>query len=175
VDNKNLSISRNSINSIGEHIDTFMSVNDKELQWLYETAKKMQSIVEIGSCKGRSTYSLCSSNCPLVISIDDFKVYPCPYDDFLENTKKFKNLRQLKMLSNQACSFVIDVDMVFIDGMHDYSSVMQDLVNWRPKAKKLICGHDYCDEEWTDVKKAVNDFFGVAPEVYETIWMMKGA
>jgi Methyltransferase domain len=158
--------------SIGEHIDNFMSVNEKELLWLYEVAGNMKSIVEIGSCKGRSTYALCSSECPLVISIDDFGVFPDTYPDFLNNTKNFKNLRQLRMLSEQAKSFVIDVDMVFIDGMHDYNSVTTDLRSWFPKTKKLICGHDYNDQSWTDVKKAVNDYFQdlFKVEVFETIW-----
>ena len=58
------------------------------------------------------------------------------------------------------------LDMVFIDGAHDYESVMTDILSWLPKIKKngLICGHDYecsskeCDK--TLLKKYSNlDFY----------------
>jgi Methyltransferase domain len=158
--------------SIGEHIDNYMSVNLAELRWLHETAKKMQSIVEIGSCKGRSTYALCSSGCPSVIAVDDFGCGT--YDEFVKNTKEFifKNLTLYKMLSREAASLITETDMVFIDGMHHYVAVIDDLKLWTPKAKKLICGHDWIDRDWSDVQKAVRDYFSSEPhEVFETIWV----
>jgi len=50
------------------------------------------------------------------------------------------------------------VDMVFIDGEHIYEGVKKDIKLWLPKAKKLICGHDYCDL-WKPVQKAVEESF----------------
>jgi len=49
------------------------------------------------------------------------------------------------------------LDIVYIDGSHDYESVMADIKAWFPKTKGIICGDDYNDT-WHEVKKAVNDF-----------------
>ena len=158
--------------TIGEHIDDYMSVSLNELRWLHETAKNMKSIVEIGSCKGRSTYALCSSGCPQVIAVDDFGCGTKA--EFLENTKEFKNLTLLEMLSKDAVDKVSDTDMVFIDGMHDYEHVMEDLILWGNKAKILLCGHDYRpNTPWTDVQRAVNNFLGYTPLLFETIWYVE--
>lgn len=35
------------------------------------------------------------------------------------------------------------LDFVFLDANHTYESVKQDIELWEPKAKRLICGHDY--------------------------------
>lgn len=156
------------MSSIGQHIDSFMSVNDKELQWLHDKAKEMSSIIEIGSCKGRSIYALCSSGCPNVIAIDDFGCGT--REEFIKNTKDLQNLTLMEMLSRDAADFVDSADMIFIDGMHNYDEVIRDLRFWSGKATKLICGHDYLDVGWSDVIKAVNDFFITPPNVFETIW-----
>jgi len=161
---------------IGEHIDDFMSVNLKELEWLYKKAKEMQSIVEIGSCKGRSTYALCISGCPKVVAVDAFEIYPeTLHSEFIKNVGHFENLKLYKMLSAEASLLFKDrsVDMIFIDGNHSYDEVIKDLENWTRKATKLICGHDYGDMPWSDVKSAVTEFFGkefTQIEVFETIW-----
>jgi len=160
--------------SIGQHIDDFMSVNLKELQFLHDLAKEMQSIVEIGSCKGRSTYALCSSGCPSVIAVDAFEIYPeTLYDDFQRNVGHFENLKLYKVLSEDAAELIDEADMIFIDGNHSYDQVILDLSLWTPKAKKLICGHDFRDETWTDVPEAVRKYFGREPEVFETIWLIR--
>ena len=38
------------------------------------------------------------------------------------------------------------LDFVFIDGLHDYESVKNDISYWYPKVKVggIISGHDYC-------------------------------
>ena len=37
-----------------------------------------------------------------------------------------------------------ELDMVFIDGAHDYDSVFADLITWEPKVKEggIFAGHD---------------------------------
>ena len=66
--------------------------------------------------------------------------------------------------------------MLYIDGAHDYDSVLQDIELYYPKIKSggLICGHDYMmpmlDEEtrtvtWRDaphpgVKQAIHELLG---------------
>jgi len=156
---------------IGQHIDKWMSVNEKELLWLHDTAKRMNSIVEIGSCKGRSTYALCSSGCKMVYAIDDFEMSPATQHDFTSNLLGFNNITLLKMKSCLAAQYFDKVDMVFIDGNHEYEEVMKDLELWTPKATKFLAGHDYrTDVTWTQVAPAVNDFFKKEPKRFEDIW-----
>jgi len=53
------------------------------------------------------------------------------------------------------------IDLVFIDGAHEYESVKKDINLWLPKVKVggVICGDDYC-KDWKSVVKSVNDYFG---------------
>jgi len=128
-----------------------------ELPWLYETAKRMESIVEIGSWLGKSTHALLSG-CPgTVTAVDTFRGSPSRIDTthalaktedihalFLHNVGYLPNLRVLRMESLEAAPLFPDrsVDMVWIDGDHEYQSVLADILAWRPKARRLLCGHD---------------------------------
>ncbi len=49
------------------------------------------------------------------------------------------------------------IDLIYIDGAHDYNSVYQDLKIWYPKIKRsgLIWGDDY---NWQGVQSALHDF-----------------
>jgi hypothetical protein len=138
-----------------------------EMNWLYETAKGMKSIVEIGAFKGKSTHALLSgiSKDGMVYSID-----PLDYDDwkdnkvfmeFMRNVGFYPNMRFIRFRSAQAVKMFEDksIDMVFIDGDHMYPSVKQDIELWLPKTKKLICGHDYHNftPECEGVTKAVDE------------------
>jgi hypothetical protein len=50
--------------------------------------------------------------------------------------------------------------MVFIDGDHLEPAVRQDIDLWLPKAKRLICGHDFGNKDWPAVEKVVKERFG---------------
>jgi hypothetical protein len=144
-------------------------ISATELNWLYQTAKGMDSIVEIGSWKGRSTLALLNGCHGPVYAVDTFKGSPEEqegphqeavtgdiYSIFLRNVGNFKNVIPLQMTSEEAVNKVPPVDMAFVDGSHRYEDVKQDIELWRPKARKLICGHDY---NWPDVAKAVDEAF----------------
>lgn len=68
----------------------------------------------------------------------------------------------IKADSTYGCDFLPDgsCDYVFIDGSHDYESVVADLKAWRPKVRRggILAGHDYNQRP---VSKAVHD---VLPE-----------
>ena len=51
-------------------------------------------------------------------------------------------------------------DMIFIDGMHDYESVIKDIENYWPKLKigGHMCFHDY-QKDWIGVIKAFDECF----------------
>ena len=157
-----------------------------ELDWLYETAKGMKSIVEVGSWKGKSTFALCLG-CPgTVYAVDHFKgsrderdknhkeaLTTNIFEVFLENVGHFKNLKTWKMDSLQAAGYFDDksVDMVFIDAGHTYKEVRDDLRAWMPKAVKLLCGHD--GDESSPVRKVLNDFNVNYEIIAGTIWQVK--
>jgi len=135
-----------------------------ELNLLFLKAKKMNSIVEIGSWKGRSTHALLSGCHGLVYAVDTFKNSTNKkdsYNDFIRNVEHFENLRIYRMKSLEAAKKFKDksIDMVFIDADHSYEAVKSDIEAWLPKTKKLICGHDYDPKEWPGVVKAVNEKF----------------
>ena len=126
----------------------------------------MDSIVEIGSWKGRSTHALLSGCKGTVWAVDHFEGSAGEegmhheakevdlYEKFMANVGMFPNLKALKMSSAEAVKQFEDksVDMVFIDGGHEYAEVKADIEMWLPKAKKMICGHDY---NWVAVQEAV--------------------
>lgn len=173
-------------------------MNVREQNWLFKHAKKMDSVIEIGSWKGKSTHALCCG-CATgkVTAIDHFvgtedpvqlpyreKLYRGAfkevedgvdiYEIFKKNTACFNNLEVIKMSSMDAYAMhghELEADMIFIDGGHNYEEVMEDLNAWEPRAKKLICGHDY-SPGFVRVVQAVDNYFkGKAKvEKYETIW-----
>lgn len=66
----------------------------------------------------------------------------------------------LRMTSDQAMLVAPgNVDFVFIDGHHEYSQVLKDIVNYLPKIRKggIIAGHDYI--QVPDVTWAVEKIF----------------
>jgi hypothetical protein len=156
--------------ALGDHIKGYMDL--EELEWLCQTAQEMESIIEIGSWYGRSTFALCSGCKGTVYAVDHFKGLPEDprqesgsdvYGIFRNNMKDFKNLVTMSCDSYGA-SVLFDkisrnggqVDMVFIDGSHLRFDVEQDLRLWVPRATKLVCGHDYTIP---GVQVAVNTFF----------------
>lgn len=128
-----------------------------DLLWLFNIAKEMDSIVEIGSWKGRSTHALLSGCKGDVYAVDHFLGSQAEskahaeartgdiYKQFMENVGSFNNLHVLKMDNAEAVKQFEDksVDMVFIDGGHTRQEVIDDINRWLPKVKKVICGHDY--------------------------------
>ena len=147
-------------------------MGEKSLLWLYQMAGNFDSIVEIGSWKGRSTHALCSGCRGKVWAVDHFKGSVGEeeehaeardvdiYQEFIKNVGHFENLSPLKMSSLEAAGQFADksVDMVFIDGGHTYDEVVADLTAWLPKCRRMICGHDYQTRE--QVKRAVHDSLG---------------
>ena len=136
-------------------LDGFMT--QQELEVLFQWAKRVESVVEVGSWVGRSTHALLSG-CPgIVYAVDHFLGNTDERDGvhklakevdvseiFLRNVGHFPNLKMLKMESTEAAKLFGDksVDMVFIDGEHTREAVVGDLKAWMPKCRKTLCGHD---------------------------------
>lgn len=140
------------------------------LQWLYKTAQKMRQVVEVGSYKGRSIHALLSGCQGTVYAVDNWIMPTGPlagqfrsktFQAFQENVGGFPNLKIVQMPSLEAAGDFKNrsIDMVFIDGDHSYEAVTADIAAWLPKARKLICGHDFSETATPGVVKAVKEMF----------------
>lgn len=165
----------------------------KEQNWLYDRAKEMDTVVEIGSWKGKSTHALCCA-AKQVTAIDHFlgteeeegrgEVYGGAFKEvaegadiykvFRKNTRMFNNLRVLRMSSDEAFKQYgksLAADMIFIDGEHETDQLLLDLENYEPLAKKLICGHDYTN--MPSVQIAISKYFKKDVNTYDSIWYVE--
>jgi MMP 1-O-methyltransferase len=146
----------------------------KESEFLYNQAKKVSgknAIVEIGSWKGRSTVCLGigvkEGNKAKIYAIDphsdslyewwvgaerknipDKSKVKNNYQIFLANIKKAgvgKHISPIRKTSNEAASdFQKPIEMLFIDGSHNFFDVKLDYKLWFPKLmnKGTIAFHD---------------------------------
>jgi len=63
------------------------------------------------------------------------------------------------------------VDMVFIDGAHEYESISQDIALWAPKARRIVAGHD---REYGSVRRAYQEHFKREPDqVAGDLWIFR--
>lgn len=165
-------------------IDGWMTF--EEVTFLYQMAKKMDTVCEVGSWKGRSTHALLSGCKGQVTAVDTFKGSADPndythnlakqidvYAEFKKNVGKFKNLKTIVGKGVEVAKTVPDksFDMVFVDAGHTYEEVKEDIRAWKSKAKILLCGHDYFPTVWMGVCRAVDEELGGPDEVHETIWV----
>lgn len=153
-----------------------------ELEWLYERSREMETVAEIGCFKGRSTHALLSGR-SYVTAVDHFLGSAgeiahavAAKDDgiyriFCANVGHFWNLSVVRRSSIDAAAMFADgaFDMVFLDAGHSYEEVKADILAWRPKARRLLCGHDFC-ASWPEVMQAVTDTLGPV-DVHGTIWI----
>jgi hypothetical protein len=162
-------------------IDGWMSV--MELNWLRDMAEKSENVVEVGSWKGRSTHAILSGCKGKVIAVDTWEgsederhgkqkeaLNGNLYQIFMENVGSFQNLEPWKMLEIDAADKIPDksVDMVFLDADHRYEKVKKQIQRWLPKAKKILCGHDFDSHE---TQEAVTEIFGDVDTV-ESLWIV---
>lgn len=160
----------------GMHIWGWMS--PAELEWLGATAATMNDVVEIGCLHGRSAFALLTA-CPgPVWCVDPWDdVADHSYPSFMRSCGHFPNLHAVRGWSPAVAEHIPDVDMVFIDGNHDRASITADIEGWLPKTRKVICGHDYCNENggFPDVAAVVDEMFGdrviVPPDT--SIWVVE--
>jgi tetratricopeptide (TPR) repeat protein len=157
-----------------------------ELEWLYHQAQKVDSILELGSWKGRSSHALLSGCKGTVTCVDTWKGSVDPRDmtnsmakqedifaTFKNNVGHFKNLEPCQMESSEAAAkFAAEgrtFDMVFIDAGHTYEEVKRDIELWRPLAKVVLSGHDYLPQTWMGVCQAVDEMVPNTAKA-ESIW-----
>ena len=117
-------------------------LTDEEADALYELARACRGdgvIVEIGSWKGKSTVclglgSLAGSSVP-VYAINPHADYR--FGDFKDNVERAgiaELVRPIASLSQPAADgFDEPIELLFVDGSHEYDLVLEDFEKWVPK------------------------------------------
>jgi predicted O-methyltransferase YrrM len=145
-------------------------------------------VVEVGVYQGRSLLFLAER---LVVEgkLDAriFAVDPHDWEDGHRDARAFytnwltfgdhvmKMVRPLRFTSDVSAAFGDEsLDLVFIDGEHDYGSVMADVSAWLPTVKMggILAGHDYGHPECLGVERAVRELFG-GVKVEGTVWWVQ--
>lgn len=159
-----------------------------------------KTFVEVGCKEGRTT-GFVLANCPdvHVIAIDPWIKQDAGADptretyeawDFAEIERVFwENVGEhakrcvmaratSEFASDNLRHFTLETqfDVVFIDALHDYDSVMQDISLWWPRVREggFICGHDF-QHKFPGVMRAVAHHFplmrvGVCPD---SVWFVQ--
>lgn len=161
-----------------------------ELEYLAYAASRSSRILEIGSWKGRSAIAMAENTKGLVYCVDTWSGHLEASENFsaecfmafLKNTKGFLNIVPIPLESSHAAAilsrFRQHLDMIFIDGRHDYEGVAADIQAWTPllAPRGILAGHDYGHPDWPDVVTAVDKLVPKFRRVPETnIWTTEGA
>jgi hypothetical protein len=86
-------------------------------------------------------------------------------------------IEKLRLSSIQAAAGFPDklFDLVYVDADHEYASVREDLVAWKPKVRPggLIGGHDY-RTTWPGVDRAVEEILGPPKQLFaDSSWLVQ--
>lgn len=155
-------------------------MTEDELRWLAERAAEHHIIAEVGVFCGRTTKALATNPNNLIIAYDIWQPSQSNMNSVLESDKEayeffkqhlhyetefFTNLRD-ELINEQVFTrlapfsrYSRKYDMIFIDADHRYEYVKDDILHALKSIAPggLICGHDYGDPHWPDVKQAVDD------------------
>ena len=143
-------------------------------------------MIEIGSYVGEST-TIFAQNFKEVVSVDPYvdnydpndvtcRCWPLDvvYNEFLLNSLPYPNIRNIRLSSNDAVGPLnrSTWDFVYIDGIHTYEAVSNDIDNYRGMIKPggFIAGHDY---GIPGVKQAVDERLTVIQTFKDTSWIAR--
>lgn len=150
-------------------------------------------IVEVGVWKGELSRMIASLDIEQLYMVDPLSVvynnfyysdtkYQCTMgeglktqeelDSIAESLREIPKSKLIRKASTDAAKDFEDksVDLVFIDAIHLYQAVKDDIEAWLPKIKKggIICGDDYVPRD-NAVSRAVDEIF---PR-WERVWQIK--
>lgn len=153
-----------------------------------------KSFVEVG-CKSGITTGFILKNVPdsTVIAIDPWMAQDATHDptketykewdfskiesQFWDNVGDNKDRCTMLRMTSEAAADQTDWnnDLVFIDALHDYEHVKQDIELWWPLVRSggILAGHDF-NHKWPGVERAVAEAFnlmqvGVGPD---SVWFV---
>lgn len=140
-------------------------VDRDELEVLNKYAAKVSDkgiIVDIGTADGKSAFSLALVSKPTV------SVYTIDITAFESYYKHLANLElEDKLFHIEAKSqdiydeWIKPIDMIFIDGDHEYEGIKEDIVGWVPYVRPngIVAFHDYGNPNF-EVTEAIDEFEG---------------
>ena len=141
--------------------------------------------LEVGSYKGKSSCYI-AEVAQNVTCIDTFladtsgqnQVAASTYEEFRHNTQQFqKKIRAIVGYSTEMAPLLQEeyFDMIFLDAMHDYDSVYNDLSAYWDKLKMdgYFLFHDYANPDYPGVGIAARELIGDPEEVIDSIGVYK--
>jgi predicted O-methyltransferase YrrM len=127
------------------------------------------TVLELGAYHGRSTTVL-SRVAKYVISVDRHEGVPRHDEDSLPDyLAAIRPLRNVAMVVAHFEDFVPllkPVDLVFIDGQHEYEFVMRDIILTLLVDPAVVAFHDY---DFSEVKQAATEMFGDPNRVHGSV------
>lgn len=116
--------------------------------------------IEIGTAEGYNAYSMLSHSDISLVLVDNYVESPEFEQRALDRLQSFKDRIQIiRKDSIEASKDFPDgeFEYIYIDGGHEYETVLRDCIAWWPKLKEggVFAGHDWWKES---VKKAVLEF-----------------
>jgi len=136
--------------------------------------KKMETFAEVGVCKGQTAYPV-SQLCPTLKKY--YLIDPRFAIQFEQHELygKVPIFEMITMKSVEAAPLILDssLDGVYIDALHTSPHIDQDVKLWTPKVRPggVVCGHDYANRRFPDVKRAVDSFYGEENITFEPVRM----
>ena len=138
-----------------------------------------KDIAEIGVNKGKTTRKILEA-----CELDRYWLI-----DPVRNDKLYTDIWFLPAVqfcfrtSEQAGELIAEgtLDLVFIDALHGYDNVLEDISLWQPKIREggILCGDDYDQAHCEGVKQAVDEVFGDRVELVEVgrkgakVWIVR--
>ncbi len=142
---------------------------------------KFKKGVEIGVDRGQYSEVLCKANPKAqIFSVDPWRSEAYEPGGWVDEEQKFfddiRKQAEEKLAPYKNCTIVPktsveamkdfkddSVDFVYIDGNHDFPSVIQDLHGWKKKLRPggILSGHDYAyftPSKFNHVKKALESY-----------------
>ena len=96
---------------------------------------------------------------------------------FNQLRNNYDNFTKYKCKSNEAAYIFDDgfLDLVYIDGLHTYDGVKNDIELYKSKIKKggYLAGHDYGSKHFLGVKDAVDEFCTPDATFKDSSWIVK--
>lgn len=157
------------------------------IKWLGDFPKN-KIMVEVGSFKGDSTVLFAKyGKFREIYAVDPFKSGIGDITDqvdmldvrkdFRKATKRYDNIYHIAKMSEDAVKDFEDksIDFIYIDALHTYEAVKQDIILWLPKLAPggIIAGHDY-RRRFKGVIRAVNEELGKPEKVFvDSSWIVR--
>lgn len=144
-----------------------------------------KDVLEVGSFKGLSAWGM-ASVARTLRCVDTFRANSAgqeqmqqmtTFTEFHRAISRYSNVSEFIGTSNDAARLLHDdYDFIFLDAMHTYDDVKADIERWWPRVREggTMAFHDYGHEHFPGVKQAVDERFGMLPNVVVTLgWLHK--